>query len=81
MPALPSLHTKADFSVAESRKGDSAKKKMAYALGNEISDLLVTTPTKAEITKARHISGQASTFLYKTAIVTRGTRAPACGQV
>ena len=48
----------------------------SWGLGNEISDLLVTTPTKAEITKARHISGQASTFLYKTAIVTRGTRAP-----
>jgi len=44
--ALPTLHTKADFSFAESRKGDSAKKKMAYALGNEISDLLVTTPPK-----------------------------------
>ena len=63
MPALPTLLTKADFSVSESRKGDSEKKKMAYALGNEISDLLVTTPTKAEITKARQISGQASIFL------------------
>jgi len=38
---------------------------------------LHTRTSWGEKTKARHISGQDSTFLYKTAILTRGTRAPA----